>query len=123
MLLTLVKKTSTIEIRVTSEQNQLCVQIIDKGVGISPNRLYLLGQPFFSSKEKGTGLGLMICHKIAELHGGRMEIKTKAGTGTIVHIYLPLKVTTAVEDEGVRTPPLRALKRNESQTVISIGQR
>ncbi|MED4127956.1 MULTISPECIES: sensor histidine kinase [Shouchella] len=117
------EKTSTIEIRVTSEQNQLCVQIIDKGVGISPNRLYLLGQPFFSSKEKGTGLGLMICHKIAELHGGRMEIKTKAGTGTIVHIYLPLKVTTAVEDEGVRTPPLQALKRNESQTVISIGQR
>ncbi|GAF21429.1 sporulation kinase B [Bacillus sp. JCM 19047] len=47
------EKTSTIEIRVTSEQNQLCVQIIDKGVGISPNRLYLLGQPFFHQKKKG----------------------------------------------------------------------
>ncbi|RQW20049.1 GHKL domain-containing protein [Bacillus sp. C1-1] len=116
------EKTSTIEIRVTSEQSQLCVQIIDKGVGISPNRLYLLGQPFFSSKEKGTGLGLMICHKIAELHGGRMEIKTKAGAGTIVHIYLPLKISPVVEEKVTRIEPLQALKRSESQKVTSISQ-
>lgn len=81
---------SPIQLRACIEDEQLCIQVIDKGTGISTDRMHLLGQPFFSSKEKGTGLGLMICYKIAELHGGNVIIKTKTGTGTIVQVHFPL---------------------------------
>ncbi|MFS0807185.1 ATP-binding protein [Shouchella sp. 1P01AA] len=115
---------TSIEIRVTTDYNQLCVQVIDKGTGIPPNRLYLLGQPFFSSKEKGTGLGLMICHKIVELHGGRMEIKTKAGTGTIVQVYLPLKAVSENRDvKRVKKGFQQVLGQSETRMLTNINQR
>lgn len=115
---------TSIEIRVTSDYNQLCVQFIDKGTGIPPNRLYLLGQPFFSSKEKGTGLGLMICHKIVELHGGRMEIKTKAGAGTIVQVYLPLKAISENRDgKRVKKGFQQVLGQSETRMLTNINLR
>lgn len=66
----------------------ICVE--DQGVGISEDRLSKLGEPFFTSKDNGTGLGLMVCKHIIEGHGGTLSIKSILNHGTTVQIELPL---------------------------------
>jgi two-component system, sporulation sensor kinase A len=80
------------EICIDVKQNQNFVHIIvrDQGVGIPEDRIHKLGEPFYSTKEKGTGLGLMICYKILKNHGGNLHIKSKEKEGTTVTIMLPL---------------------------------
>ncbi|SDP12613.1 PAS domain S-box-containing protein [Paenibacillus sp. yr247] len=67
----------------------ITIRFIDQGCGIAPERLPKLGEPFYSTKEKGTGLGLMVCYRIIEAHGGLMEIRSKLEEGTTVAITLP----------------------------------
>lgn len=64
--------------------------ITDNGVGIEEARLRKLGEPFYSTKEKGTGLGLMICRNIIESHAGSFEIQSEVGAGTSVSLTLPI---------------------------------
>jgi PAS domain S-box-containing protein len=68
--------------------NALCIQIKDEGPGISPEIIKKVGEPFFTTKEKGTGLGFMISHRIVEAHGGTLNIFS-SGAGTTVEIILP----------------------------------
>lgn len=63
-------------------------RFIDQGCGISEERLKNLGEPFFSTKEKGTGLGLMISRKIVQEHGGEILIESTPNHGTTVDIIL-----------------------------------
>ncbi|MEH6852933.1 PAS domain-containing sensor histidine kinase [Bacillus pseudomycoides] len=78
------KKTSDTEV-------MICIS--DEGVGIPEERIIKLGEPFYSTKEKGTGIGLMISYKIIERHQGRIFITSKVGVGTSVKIYLPISQT------------------------------
>ncbi|TDL30680.1 PAS domain S-box protein [Jeotgalibacillus sp. S-D1] len=66
------------------------ILITDTGIGIEESRLRKLGEPFYSTKEKGTGLGLMICRNIIESHEGTFEIQSGVGVGTSVSITLPI---------------------------------
>ncbi|WP_338753740.1 PAS domain S-box protein [Bacillus sp. FJAT-52991] len=68
----------------------ICIEVEDNGVGISKERVERLGEPFYSSKEKGTGLGLMVSFKIIENHNGTVEISSEEGHGTTVKILLPI---------------------------------
>jgi len=71
------------------------IAISDTGVGIAKHELERLGRPFeqvqnqLTKGHKGTGLGLAISRSLAELHGGRLDIKSKAGEGTTVTCVLP----------------------------------
>ncbi|WP_088105610.1 EAL domain-containing protein [Halalkalibacter urbisdiaboli] len=75
---------------VKAENEHLLIKVIDNGVGISQERLQRLGEPFYSNKEKGTGLGLMLCYRIVRKHNGTLTIKSKEKIGTTVEIRLPL---------------------------------
>jgi PAS domain S-box-containing protein len=77
-------------INLTSNGNNLVVSIKDKGCGIPEELLPRLGEPFYTLKEKGTGLGLMICHKIIKQHNGKITYYSKVNEGTLVEIKLPL---------------------------------
>lgn len=66
------------------------VSIVDEGCGIESDRLDKLGEPFYTTKQNGTGLGLMVTKKIIEEHGGRFQIESTIGKGTMVTITLPL---------------------------------
>lgn len=66
------------------------VSIVDEGCGIESDRLDKLGEPFYTTKQNGTGLGLMVTKKIIEEHGGRFQIESTLGKGTMVTITLPL---------------------------------
>ncbi|UUZ87055.1 hypothetical protein LJK88_39070 [Paenibacillus sp. P26] len=54
-----------------------------------------MGEPFYTTKEKGTGLGLMVTFKIIESHGGRMNIFSEVGKGTTVEVMLPIAAVPA----------------------------
>lgn len=68
----------------------LFIEIADKGVGIPGERLERLGEPFFSNKDTGTGLGLVVCYKIIHEHHGTIHFNSTVGEGTVVTITLPL---------------------------------
>ncbi|PGV55772.1 ATP-binding protein [Bacillus sp. AFS037270] len=70
--------------------NNCMIWIQDHGFGIPEELLPRLGEPFYSLKEKGTGLGVMICHKILKQHNGSITYKSKLNEGTKVEIKLPL---------------------------------
>ncbi|MGC8739410.1 MAG: CHASE4 domain-containing protein [Candidatus Hydrogenedens sp.] len=67
------------------------IEIKDNGIGIEKENLGKIGKPFFTTKAKGTGLGLTITKKIIESHGGKIEIQSEKGVGTNVLIILPLE--------------------------------
>ncbi|WP_449727749.1 ATP-binding protein [Bacillus lumedeiriae] len=67
----------------------ICIEVIDEGIGISQDRILRLGEPFYSNKEKGTGLGLMVSFKIIEHHNGKIFFESEQGKGTKVEIRLP----------------------------------
>jgi two-component system nitrogen regulation sensor histidine kinase GlnL len=68
------------------------VSIQDNGAGIAEPMLARLFTPFATSKPSGTGLGLAISRRIVEAHGGRIEVKNRAGGGAEANLYLPLEV-------------------------------
>ncbi|MDQ0217293.1 PAS domain-containing sensor histidine kinase [Peribacillus cavernae] len=67
------------------------ISIKDEGVGIPEEKIKKLGEPFYTTKERGTGLGLMVSYKIIEEHKGYVEVESQEGKGTTFHILLPLK--------------------------------
>ncbi|MFC0478105.1 PAS domain S-box protein [Robertmurraya beringensis] len=67
----------------------LCVHINDNGCGMPDERIKLIGEPFYSTKEKGTGLGLMTSYNIIENHDGTISFESKEGEGTTVTISFP----------------------------------
>ncbi|MDQ6595023.1 ATP-binding protein [Bacillus salipaludis] len=71
------------------EDGKILIQIIDQGVGIPEDRISTLGEPFYTTKEKGTGLGLMTCYKIIESHNGEIKITSVLDEGTTVEVTLP----------------------------------
>jgi two-component system, sporulation sensor kinase A len=66
------------------------ISILDQGVGIPPDRLKRLGEPFFTLKEKGMGLGLTISQKIIEDHKGSLHIDSEVNKGTKVEVTFPV---------------------------------
>ncbi|WP_160719085.1 PAS domain S-box protein [Bacillus sp. USDA818B3_A] len=76
---------------VKTDISGVIIKVSDNGCGISSNRLQKLGEPFYSTKEKGTGLGLITCYRIIEAHQGKISIDSEEGKGTTVTIWLPKK--------------------------------
>ncbi|MGG3007498.1 ATP-binding protein [Geobacillus stearothermophilus] len=76
-------------VRVSEAGGTVCLDIADTGIGISKERLQKIGEPFFTLKEKGMGLGLTTSMKIIQEHKGTMQIESEVGKGTIVHLTLP----------------------------------
>ncbi len=67
------------------------ISIRDNGAGIPPEHLHRIFEPFWTSKAQGTGLGLALCRKVAEEHGGRLTVESTVGTGTEFVVSLPVK--------------------------------
>ncbi|NRF96067.1 PAS domain S-box protein [Paenibacillus frigoriresistens] len=74
-----------------SESDNVSVSIRDQGCGISEERLKRIGEPFFSSKEKGNGLGLTISHKIVREHDGIIRFDSELNKGTTVQVSFPIQ--------------------------------
>ena len=66
------------------------ISVDDTGGGIPQEQLSRIFEPFYTTKEKGSGLGLMIVQRIVREHGGRIELESRVGEGTRFRIWLPL---------------------------------
>jgi two-component system sporulation sensor kinase A len=82
-------KGGTIDLVISETKDKIKIIIKDTGGGIPKERLSKIGEPFFTLKEKGMGLGLTTSTKIIQEHKGTLEIDSEVGKGTKVSITLP----------------------------------
>jgi signal transduction histidine kinase len=80
-----------IEVRVLSDKDALIIEIKDSGQGMDQQTLNRIFEPYYSTKEVGTGLGLTIAKKIIEDHEGKIEASSQINAGTEITIFLPRK--------------------------------
>ncbi|MCT8140042.1 hypothetical protein H1D32_21535 [Anaerobacillus sp. CMMVII] len=71
--------------------SKIRMKVTDEGLGIPEEQITKLGEPFFTTKDTGTGLGLMVSQKIIENHQGKIKFLSKVGNGTTVEVDLPQK--------------------------------
>ncbi|CAM4011118.1 PAS domain S-box protein [Paenibacillus alkaliterrae] len=79
-----------------TDNGEVQIRIKDGGPGIPEELIKKIGEPFVTTKEKGTGLGLMISTRIIEAHRGTLQISSVINEGTVVQINLPVQELTAV---------------------------
>lgn len=80
---------SRLKVALFKKENEVHITVRDYGEGMDEETLEKAGQPFFTTKAKGSGLGLVFVRKTVEAHGGRISIKSKKGNGTLVEVILP----------------------------------
>jgi two-component system sensor histidine kinase HydH len=100
------------------------VRFRDTGVGIPAADLKSLFIPFFTTKEKGTGLGLPISQRIIENHGGTIEVRSKPGAGSTFTVLLPIEadVFASYAETKKRPPPLPPETRLSAQAPLEGGE-
>lgn len=84
-------------------EERIRYRFTDHGIGIPPDMLRRLGEPFLTSKKNGTGLGIMVSQQIIANHKGRLHISSELGQGTCVEIVFPVnfrKLSEELEEEG-----------------------
>jgi cell cycle sensor histidine kinase DivJ len=111
----------TISARV--EGQRMALRVMDNGVGIAPDDLKRIGDPFFQAgttyqrRHEGTGLGLSIVKSLAALHGGAMDVQSKVGEGTTVTVMLPLMAVAGSpptsDNIATLTPAVRSAKSDD----------
>lgn len=77
----------------------LKVSVTDTGPGIDPQTLARLGEPFFTTKSTGTGLGLAVVHSVARAHGGQLDLRSRVGFGTQARLSLPLIQSASPQED------------------------
>lgn len=75
----------------TTDDGNVHIRIKDGGIGIPEELIKKIGEPFVTTKEKGTGLGIMISTRIIEAHKGTLRISSVINEGTVVEIILPVQ--------------------------------
>ncbi|MBD3181491.1 PAS domain S-box protein [Candidatus Poribacteria bacterium] len=73
----------------SEDSKYIKISIKDNGMGISKEHLPYIFDPYFSTKQKGSGLGLAVCYSIIKKHDGFIKVNSKLGEGTVLNIYLP----------------------------------
>ncbi len=93
-------------LQTSSAGDWVWVDVSDTGGGIAEDKIHHIFEPFYTTKKKGTGLGLMIVQRIVRQHGGHIELESRVGQGTRFRVRLPLQE---------RQPKLLAATKNENQ--------
>jgi signal transduction histidine kinase len=93
-------------LKITSKESEGRLEFVfaDTGMGMSKEVLERLGTPFLTTKAKGMGLGLPICKRIMEAHGGKISVESEVGKGTTFTITVPIKPKLGGEKIWVKTP-------------------
>jgi signal transduction histidine kinase len=72
-----------------ASRNRVEVRVEDTGVGIKPEHLSRIFDLYFTTKERGTGIGLSMVYRIIQLHDGEIEVQSTPGRGTTFRVLLP----------------------------------
>ena len=80
-----------IKLKINYTFKKVCIILEDNGIGMNKETLKRIGEPFYTTKKNGTGLGVKLSKEIVELHNGKIIYESKLGKGTMVKIFLPIK--------------------------------
>ncbi|MFC1614806.1 PAS domain S-box protein [Gemmatimonadota bacterium] len=78
------------------------IDIIDRGIGISAESLSKIFDPYYTTKQKGSGLGLATSYSIIKSHGGHIDLESEIDVGTTFHLYLPASSERVLEKEEAK---------------------
>ena len=76
-------------VRARLERNEVCIEVADSGHGISEAARAQLFEPFFTTREKGSGLGLAVVSQTVADNGGHLELASEKGQGAVFKVVLP----------------------------------
>jgi signal transduction histidine kinase/tetratricopeptide (TPR) repeat protein len=91
------QKTIWVDLFTTKEKDAIKISVIDKGIGIAPDEIDKVFNQFYRAdisselSRKGAGIGLSIVKHIAEAHGGKVDVKSKVGEGSVFTLTIPIK--------------------------------
>jgi signal transduction histidine kinase len=83
-------KGGTLTLQTGESDDGVWMSVVDTGGGIPQEQINRIFEPFYTTKKKGTGLGLMIVQRIVRAHNGRIELESRVGNGTTFRVWLPL---------------------------------
>lgn len=100
------------------------IDIQDYGIGIQQEYLQKVFDPYFTTKQKGSGLGLSSSYSIVRKHGGRIELESTPGAGTTFHVYLPAAAETTLQNQpetiATSARPSRILVMDDEQIILDV---
>jgi PAS domain S-box-containing protein len=105
----------------------LHLRVADRGGGIPADRLERIFDPFYSTKDRGSGLGLAVTHSIVARHGGQVEVHSVPGQGTTFDVFLPALPDRPAASPAPRVPGpamrLRVLVMDDEEPILRLAQR
>ncbi len=106
--------------------NYLRITVADQGSGISPENLRKIFDPYFTTKEQGSGLGLAVTYSVIRNHGGHIFVESEAGIGTTFTLFLPAADTAAQVSEPAAEARWagsgRVLLMDDEESVLQVGR-
>lgn len=95
---------STIDLRVKRAGDEVLVEVQDQGSGMPPEVLKRAGEPFFTTKEmgRGMGMGLFLVKLVIENNGGRLELQSNPGKGTLARLFFPTRTESKPSDLSLK---------------------
>ena len=104
------------------KKNCVKISIKDKGIGIQPENIPRIFNPYFTTKRKGSGLGLAVCFSIIRNHNGNIEVKSAPGKGTVFTLYLPAAekdtVKMAKPEKTIQTGKGKILLMDDEESIL-----
>ncbi len=101
------------------------ISVQDNGIGISKEYLSKIFDPYFTTKTKGSGLGLATCYSIIKNHGGVIHVSSKVGKGTTIYVYLPAieaeKESTRISELSPFIRKVRILLMDDEEIIRDIA--
>jgi two-component system, sporulation sensor kinase B len=85
----------TLQIVGAVQSQTVCIDVIDQGIGMTSEEIGRLGNPFFSTRGKGTGLGMMVTYRVIQNIQGRIDVTSEVGKGTCFSILIPSLTTSS----------------------------
>ncbi len=102
----------------------LRLAIADEGVGIPPEKIEKIFDPYYTTKRQGSGLGLASSYSIVKNHGGAITVESQLGAGSTFHIYLPASSRPLVPEAPHQDPPLfghaRILLMDDEEAICQV---
>ncbi|NWJ98396.1 MAG: response regulator [Chloroflexi bacterium] len=99
-----------------AERNYVRLSVQDNGQGIALQNLTKIFDPYFTTKEQGSGLGLAVCYSVIKKHDGLITVESTVGSGTTFQVYLP--ATYVETEETPRSEAETSLKSDKGRLLI-----